>query len=145
MCVVENAGFGATYAAPIVSLMIEKYLRDSITDKNRLAKIDQLYHTSLIPARILAQLRQQDSADRAKTKVSPEEKGTVKLVKDSTGMEEEPDSTSEQRIRNNGQEPSPQNNDEAPQKEVAIWVRPEDLEHPMLLIPKRIMNRQLPG
>ncbi|MCB8964386.1 MAG: penicillin-binding protein 2 [Bacteroidales bacterium] len=28
---VENAGFGATWAAPIASLMIEKYLRDSIT------------------------------------------------------------------------------------------------------------------
>ncbi|MFT3740589.1 MAG: penicillin-binding protein 2 [Breznakibacter sp.] len=28
---VENAGFGATYAAPIASLMIEKYLTDSIS------------------------------------------------------------------------------------------------------------------
>jgi len=28
---VENAGFGATWAAPIASLMIEKYLNDSIT------------------------------------------------------------------------------------------------------------------
>jgi penicillin-binding protein 2 len=28
---IENAGFGATWAAPIASLMIEKYLRDSIT------------------------------------------------------------------------------------------------------------------
>jgi len=28
---VENAGFGATWAAPIASLMIEKYLRDSIS------------------------------------------------------------------------------------------------------------------
>ena len=43
MCVVENSGrFGGTYAAPIVGLMIEKYLRDSITDKVRLAKIEQL-------------------------------------------------------------------------------------------------------
>ncbi|HOW39973.1 MAG TPA: penicillin-binding protein 2 [Bacteroidales bacterium] len=30
---VENAGFGATYAAPVASLMIEKYLRDSISNK----------------------------------------------------------------------------------------------------------------
>ncbi|MCY7411033.1 MAG: penicillin-binding protein 2 [Chitinophagales bacterium] len=29
--VVENAGFGSTYAAPIASLMIEKYLNDTIT------------------------------------------------------------------------------------------------------------------
>ena len=27
---VENAGFGATWAAPIASLMMEKYLKDSV-------------------------------------------------------------------------------------------------------------------
>ena len=31
---VENAGFGATYAAPVASLMIEKYLKGSITNKS---------------------------------------------------------------------------------------------------------------
>jgi penicillin-binding protein 2 len=30
---VENAGFGATYAAPIASLMIEKYLTGNISNK----------------------------------------------------------------------------------------------------------------
>jgi len=32
---VENAGFGATFAAPIASLMIEKYIRGEITNKAR--------------------------------------------------------------------------------------------------------------
>jgi penicillin-binding protein 2 len=31
---VENAGFGATYAAPVASLMIEKYLKGKISNKN---------------------------------------------------------------------------------------------------------------
>ena len=31
---VENAGFGATYAAPIASLMIEKYLTGKVSNKN---------------------------------------------------------------------------------------------------------------
>ena len=35
MVVVENAGFGATYAAPIASLMIEKYLTGQVTNKAR--------------------------------------------------------------------------------------------------------------
>ncbi len=35
MVFVENAGFGATYAAPIASLMIEKYLRGEVTNKDR--------------------------------------------------------------------------------------------------------------
>ena len=30
---VENAGFGGTWAAPIASLMMEKYLTDSISNK----------------------------------------------------------------------------------------------------------------
>jgi penicillin-binding protein 2 len=30
---VENAGFGATYAAPVASLMIEKYLKGQVTNK----------------------------------------------------------------------------------------------------------------
>ena len=33
---VENAGGGGSWAAPIASLMIEKYLTDSISDKNKL-------------------------------------------------------------------------------------------------------------
>jgi penicillin-binding protein 2 len=35
MVFIENAGFGATYAAPVASLMIEKYLRGEITNKER--------------------------------------------------------------------------------------------------------------
>lgn len=32
---VENAGFGATYAVPIASLMVEKYLNDTISDSRK--------------------------------------------------------------------------------------------------------------
>jgi len=31
--VIENAGFGGTWAAPLGALIMEKYLKDSITDK----------------------------------------------------------------------------------------------------------------
>lgn len=36
---VENAGFGGTWAAPIASLMIEKYIKGEITDKNKEQRI----------------------------------------------------------------------------------------------------------
>lgn len=36
---VENSGFGGTWAAPIASLMIEKYLTDSISDKAKEQRI----------------------------------------------------------------------------------------------------------
>ncbi len=42
---VENAGFGATYAAPIASLMIEKYLKDTIS---RPYLEDYILNTNLI-------------------------------------------------------------------------------------------------
>ena len=42
MVVVENAGFGATYAAPIASLMIEKYLKGEVANKAREESIRNL-------------------------------------------------------------------------------------------------------
>ena len=39
---VENAGFGATYAAPVASLMIEKYIRGEITNKTTEQRIIEL-------------------------------------------------------------------------------------------------------
>jgi len=58
MCVVENSGrFGGTYAAPIVGLMIEKYLKDSITDPARLARVEQLSKLNLMPPRIFAEIK----------------------------------------------------------------------------------------
>lgn len=46
--VVENSGYGATWAGPVASLMIEKYLKDSIAT-NRKYLEDKLYNAHLIP------------------------------------------------------------------------------------------------
>lgn len=75
--VVENAGFGSTWAAPIASLMIEKYLNDTISAK-RLPEVDRISQADLIPAAIkhwymvkdsikLAKLAKQLDADKAPT------------------------------------------------------------------------------
>jgi penicillin-binding protein 2 len=39
---VENAGYGATYAAPVASLMIEKYLKGQISNKAQEQRILEL-------------------------------------------------------------------------------------------------------
>jgi penicillin-binding protein 2 len=89
MCVVENSGrFGGTYAAPIVGLMIEKYLKDSITDKARLARIDQLSALNLIPSRIYAELKRQDSMRHSKDSAYLVAKGYIKIIKDTLEMDE---------------------------------------------------------
>jgi penicillin-binding protein 2 len=48
---VENAGFGATYAAPIASLLIEKYLKGDISLNNKWKEqyINNLNLTDTIP------------------------------------------------------------------------------------------------
>jgi penicillin-binding protein 2 len=88
MCVVENSGrFGGTYAAPIVGLMIEKYLNDSITDKARIAKIESLSKLSLIPKRIYSEMRRQDSVRHSGDSAYLIAKGFIKIVKDTTGID----------------------------------------------------------
>lgn len=95
MCVVENAGFGGTYAAPITSLMIEKYLKDSITDKGRLAKIESLSKANLIPPRIYKEIRRLDSLEHAGDSAYLIQKGFIRIVKDTLETEDEPEDEKE--------------------------------------------------
>jgi penicillin-binding protein 2 len=90
MCVVENSGrFGGTYAAPIVGLMIEKYLKDSITDIGRIAQIEKLSSLNLIPPRIYKEIRKQDSMRHVKDSAYLIAKGYIKIIRDTMGLDEE--------------------------------------------------------
>lgn len=44
---VENAGYGGTWAAPIASMLVEKYLKDTISMPQYIQ--DRIYHADLIP------------------------------------------------------------------------------------------------
>ncbi|WP_231425043.1 penicillin-binding protein 2 [Pedobacter sp. Leaf250] len=46
--IVENAGFGSTYAAPIASYMIEKYLKGTVTG-SRAAQVEWMKNQNLLP------------------------------------------------------------------------------------------------
>ncbi len=89
MCVVENAGrYGGTYAAPIVSLMIEKYINDTISAK-RQGLVDRMAGLNLIPKMMLDKMRQKDSIRR----VREEEKllkSELKNIKDTLQSEDNP-------------------------------------------------------
>ncbi|MBN9296745.1 MAG: penicillin-binding protein 2 [Filimonas sp.] len=89
MC--ENAGFGASSAAPIASLMIEKYLKDSIAGKERQDKVEALAKVNLIPERMrramdsLARLsRTKDSLNEIKQREKEKE------MSDTMDLEERP-------------------------------------------------------
>jgi penicillin-binding protein 2 len=89
MCVVENSGrFGGTYAAPICGLMIEKYLKDSVVGEARLARLEQLSNLNLIPDRIFAELKRQDSIRHSKDPAYLVAKGYIKNLRDTIGLEE---------------------------------------------------------
>jgi penicillin-binding protein 2 len=47
--IVENAGFGSTWAAPIASLMLEKYLNDTLRPE-RVKEIERIASTNLMPS-----------------------------------------------------------------------------------------------
>jgi penicillin-binding protein 2 len=87
MCVVENSGrFGGTYAAPIVGLMIEKYLNDTIA-KNREAIVEKFEKLNLIPPRIYKEMKTVDSMLHAKDSAYLIAKGYIKLIKDTMDVD----------------------------------------------------------
>ena len=88
----ENAGFGSTSAAPIASLMIEQYLNDSISGKERKARLESISKMNLMPPRIYRALRQRDSLSHAKDTSYLIEKGYIKIAKDTRGINEEDES-----------------------------------------------------
>ncbi len=115
MCVVENSGrFGGTYAAPIVGFLIEKYLKDSITDKNRLAKIEALSKLNLIPPRIFREQRKQDSLMHVKDSAYMIAKGYIKKIRDTVGMDDEDEADALDKMKNDKEQsktiPSKNNN-----------------------------------
>src|SRR6185312_17316788 len=70
-------------------LMIEQYLKDSITEPDRKAKIEALSKLNLMPARIYDEIRRRDSLRHLKDTSWLLEKGYLKTTKDTTGIEDE--------------------------------------------------------
>ncbi|MFY7963727.1 MAG: penicillin-binding transpeptidase domain-containing protein [Chitinophagaceae bacterium] len=64
MC--ENAGFGSQSSAPIASLLIEKYLNDSITGNERKKLEERITNTKLIPKIMQMQIDLMEAAKKAK-------------------------------------------------------------------------------
>lgn len=85
----ENAGFGANSAAPIASFMIEQYLKDSITDPERKAKVEAISKLNLMPPRIYRELRTRDSLMHLKDTSYLLAKGYIKIIKDTMDMDEQ--------------------------------------------------------
>lgn len=69
--VVENAGFGGTWAAPIASLMIEKYINDTISEENVKYKEQRVVELNLIEQE---RIRLEKEEERKKQKLQKKKK-----------------------------------------------------------------------
>lgn len=62
--IVENAGYGAAQAAPIASLLVEKYLNDTIAT-GRLSLVDEITSRNLMPRYLVRRQFKEDSSRAA--------------------------------------------------------------------------------
>lgn len=69
--IVENAGFGSTYAAPIASLIMEKYLHDTISVKRKPLMKTILEYNTLDP--VVREKSKLDSLNGATAKMTPDQ------------------------------------------------------------------------
>lgn len=79
--VVENAGFGASWAGPVASLMIEKYLLDSVSSKRKGLE-DRMYNANLVNKYTYAI----DSAQRLRDAARIQRREDEKRIIDSTAF-----------------------------------------------------------
>jgi penicillin-binding protein 2 len=63
--VVQNAGFGAVWAAPIGSLLVEKYLNDSLRPESQ-KKAEEVANADLVPKYLVRVQFLQDSTNAAR-------------------------------------------------------------------------------
>ncbi|MDB5249365.1 MAG: mrdA [Segetibacter sp.] len=75
--VVENAGFGATWAGPIATLLMEKYLNDTISAGESMNNFERVSKADLIPAAIKHWYYVKDSIKQAKLAIKEVSVDTV--------------------------------------------------------------------
>jgi penicillin-binding protein 2 len=89
MCVVENSGrYGGTYAAPITSLMIEKYLNDTIAAERKPLE-ERMASTNLIPPLMLLEMQKMDSLKRIRAE-ERELREELRRIRDTLQTEDNP-------------------------------------------------------
>jgi penicillin-binding protein 2 len=77
--VVQNSGYGATWAGPVASLMMEKYLKDSVVAPNRIALQEKMFKANTVKGYI----RTIDSLQRQKDLVRDMLRTADKRTRDS--------------------------------------------------------------
>ena len=91
--IVENAGFGATWAGPIGAFMMEKYLNDTIAT-DRLAEVERISNANLIPDAIKQWYARKDVQRQAKLAMEAASKAEMNADLKNINADDEEDSSS---------------------------------------------------
>lgn len=89
----ESGGQGAWVAAPIASLMIEKYLKDSIPEKDRQDLVEAISNRKIIPRYMQDAITKRDSARLAKELLKQQQDGSDSTNDDNNSNDTEIKST----------------------------------------------------
>ena len=117
--VVENAGYGSTSAAPIASLMIEKYLNDTLRPES-VKKADELAQKDMMPSILEVEQFIADSMRAVEW---------FKITKDSSYL---------RKFQKKGQSTPPAKKDTpVPGQRVAVLLKPEMAEPEKQLLLKK--------
>jgi len=112
--VVENSGYGGTWAGPIASLMIEKYLNDTISAE-RQPELERIATADLIPDAIKRWYKRRDSLRNAREKqVDENETQVLPKVEKKTTYDPEA-------------EPNGKGNDDTTTRNQAPMLKPDEV------------------
>ncbi|MDH7463803.1 penicillin-binding protein 2 [Chitinophagaceae bacterium 26-R-25] len=126
--IVENGGFGATWAGPMAYLVVEKYLTDSLR-ADRLAEVDRISNTNLLPSWLPREQYKLDSA-RAYYRFSLTKDSNV-IRKYLKGGYRPP--VQEPEIKKAPAKPQPKKDNALPVTQVNPMIDPEKTNHPKSL------------
>lgn len=124
VCIVENGGFGATIAGPVVSLMIEKYLHDTLS-KERKPWVERYSGTKITPAYIADEYRRLDSIRHAKDTSYLIRQGYLRRAIDSLELEEDAEEIKD-KAKTAEEKKGKEKKDSMPGKAAAEAVLPAD-------------------
>ena len=83
--IVENSGYGGTWAGPVAAYMIEKYLNDTLTTENA-KRVEEFAKVDLIPSAIKQWYYRKDSARMAKEREEAEKQHETEQENSNTNI-----------------------------------------------------------
>lgn len=124
--IVENAGYGATWAGPIGAFIMEKYLNDTIA-ADRLSEVERISNANLIPDAIKEWYVRKDAERQAKLAQEAAAKAEMNAAESKSAAADEEEDTTEK---------APLNNNKKATQEQLEMALPDEKTKPKITAPR---------